>query len=255
MAAFKNANRSIVDKYLEEQFKQAGYCFDADSIKRIILYALITSYIFGLSISFQYSLILPLACFVVGFILLKTKSNVIKRNHKDDYDEACYSLSRYIRSGQTLENAIMLLSEENKYGFFNRLNKNIQSGYSLEQAISKISGAQSSPFENILFASLLVASNTGGSSSGIFDRIGDSFHQDNSLKDDLETSMAQVKISTIVISLLPIAMVFISSLTGTNSISFLFTNPFGLLCLVIGISLEVSGLLWIKRITSKVFRK
>ena len=63
--------------------------------------------------------------------------------------------------------------------------------------------------------------------------------------------VAQVRVSTLVISLLPVGFLSISTIMGIGGTAFLFTTPIGLVCLTTGMVLQATGILWMKKLVQK----
>ena len=101
--------------------------------------------------------------------------------------------------------------------------------------------------EKILCATISLAQEMGGNSARVFERIGDNFHQSYELNEETNAALTQVRMSVYVISLLPIVMLLFSFLLGSDSAIFLFTQPIGWFCLILGIALESSGIIWMKK--------
>ena len=105
--------------------------------------------------------------------------------------------------------------------------------------------------ERMFCATISIASEMGGNSARVFERIGDTFYQNYELKADTGAALAQVKISTVVIGLLPVGMLLFSLILGADATSFLFTNPIGLVCLILGGSLEIIGVCWMRLLVQR----
>ena len=105
--------------------------------------------------------------------------------------------------------------------------------------------------EKMLCGTIVLAHKMGGNSARIFERIGDCFHHTYELSSDTKSALAQVKLSAMVISALPVGFLAISSLIGLGGTSFLFTEPIGIVCLVGGLTLQAIGIYWMRRMVQK----
>lgn len=144
----------------------------------------------------------------------------------DELVDACFTISRLLKSGRPLNECI--------------------NGY------SKFAGVDDKNIQYKMFTeAICIANEFGGNSAKTFDHIGESIALSSDLQKEMAASLAQVKISLYVISSLPIAMFMLSLLFGSESALFLFTNIFGLICLVIGIIFQVLGIYWMKKMTSR----
>ena len=103
----------------------------------------------------------------------------------------------------------------------------------------------------MLCGTIVLAHQMGGNSARIFERIGDCFHHTYELLGDTKSTIAQVKMSAMVISILPIGFLGLSTIMGLGGSTFLFDNPLGIMCLITGIGMEVIGIMWMRRMIRK----
>lgn len=150
---------------------------------------------------------------------------------KEELSDLCFSIARNLRSGQSL-NASIETAEKTNYIDMSKLDNN-----SLQV--------------KMLHATQVIANSMGGSSSKVFDKMGESMLFAKELKDETNSSLAQVRLSTYVISALPICLVLLSFLMGSKASLFLITNSIGWVCLSIGVSLEIAGIYWMKHQVNK----
>ena len=69
--------------------------------------------------------------------------------------------------------------------------------------------------------------------------------------EEVQALSAQARISGLVIALMPIGFLAIVLISDPGVLSFLFTQPLGWVCLVLGVGLDVLGAVWMKRILNK----
>ena len=234
---------------------QAGYNYPDAKLKQLTIYFLVVCSLIGYTITTIAIVLAPLLGLFGLVVFLKLKIKSFEKTSKQINDELCYAIARRLRSGESLIDA--LISAQNQFSnskLIENINRYIENGYSLSDAISKTTNNNSiieNESERMLCGTIALAHQMGGNSARIFERIGDSFHHTYELFDDTKSALAQVKLSAMVISVLPIAFLALSAMMGLGGTSFLFTQPFGLVCLVVGLILQVSGILWMKKMVNK----
>lgn len=227
----------------------AGFKYDQESIKRLVVLITGVSAIFGSLFSLIAVLVMPIIALLACFVLLIYKSRSLAKNRFDDNDEVCFQIARRLRSGSTLIDSILDTSE--MFGR-NRVIKSISlaaaSGVGIDAAIAIASKKEMTREEQLLCAAISLSNKMGGNSARIFERIGEYFHQIQALREDTFASLSQVRISAYVIVALPVGMFAMSLLTNQKAAGFLINNPLGWVCLFLGVLLEIAGALWMKRL-------
>ncbi len=166
-------------------------------------------------------------------------------------DKVCFLVARSLRAGAPLERAIIQTMEkfpQSSLTFhLNQLvNRGIGFSQSLDYLITKKSQEDNSN-EKLFLSTVHIAKSMGGNSARIFEKLGDCFASIYDLRRECSASLTQVKLSTMMISVLPVAMLFLSNIFGANVLEFLFTNPIGLVCLFFGGIFQILGLMWMKK--------
>lgn len=72
------------------------------------------------------------------------------------------------------------------------------------------------------------------------------------LEEELKSALTQAKLSLWVLAALPLFGLLLAGAIGENPLVWLFTNKFGQMVLIFGLSLEALGIFWVNRITNRV---
>lgn len=75
------------------------------------------------------------------------------------------------------------------------------------------------------------------------------------LEEELKSALTQAKLSLWVLAALPLFGLLLAGAIGENPLIWLFTNKFGQVVLIFGLSLEALGIYWVNRITNRVRRQ
>ncbi len=239
---------------LHQLVRDAGFDYTKQSLVRLGVLGTVVCMVLGLLVSHIFSIVLPVMAFVavVVFLAMRKRAKMLETIRIED--EVCFSIARLLRSGQPLVQAIASTSTKYPHAAQLREWTHLTSfGISLEEAIgqSSMDDTTVSADSRVLGASVRYAHSMGGNSARVFERMGEYFHRVYSLNAETKAAIAQVQLSAWVIGLLPVVMLFISALLGSSSASFLLKNPFGWVCLVVGIALEVGGVAWMKKMIDK----
>lgn len=237
---------------LANRFSQAGLFYDEKTVKSLLIMVAAVSMLFGLVISPLLTLVAPLVSLTSVWLYLGSVARTKQHKALLVNDEICYFFARSLRAGHSLESSIMQVHKVFTGSVaISEITRRMRAGICLSAAVKNMSTSDRqdlSTSERMLCATISLAQEMGGNSARIFERIGDSFHQSYDLQEETSSSLAQVRMSAIVIGALPVVMVGFSLLFGSNSTTFLFTQPLGWVCLVTGLLLELIGVLWMKKL-------
>ena len=95
---------------------------------------------------------------------------------------------------------------------------------------------------------LAVATTVGGPAAGALDGLAESLRQRQGAAAEARALSSQARLSAIVVGAAPIAYLAFSALVDSKSLRVLLATGSGRTCLVLGLVLEVLGVLWMRRI-------
>ncbi|MFE6308792.1 type II secretion system F family protein [Nocardiopsis sp. NPDC057823] len=93
-----------------------------------------------------------------------------------------------------------------------------------------------------------VASDTGAGLADVVDALADELTAQEEVRAEISARTGGPRTTAIVLGLLPVVGLLLSAGLGGSPLVFLFTTPLGLLCLVLGVLLNLTGLWWISRL-------
>ncbi len=241
----------VVVRACTQRMNDAGYIYDEHTTGMLIIMALFVSMLVGSIFSLAVAVCAPVVVFCGGWIFLRYRKKVVEAENIKINDEVCYLLGRLLRAGHSLDHAVATSSVRFPTSdLLQGISRQQSAGASLKQSIEyiEVNNVHIATPEKMLCATLILAHAMGGNSARIFERIGDSFHQTYELIADTSSALAHVRMSMYVIVSLPVVMVIFSLFLGSDTTAFLFTHRIGWMCLIIGVSLEVAGTLWMKKL-------
>lgn len=248
-------NESAISGFIVNKFNAAGIYYDYEKLKSLIGLGFLVSILIGMLFSPYLAIVAPVVSFLGLLLFLKVSASSKMKKAKMVNDEICYFLARSLRAGHGLETSLIQANSSVSGSIaISQIVSQNRIGVSLSKAVANIglndSFGLKTP-EKMLCATISLAHEMGGNSARIFDRIGDSFHQSYELHEETQAALSQVKLSAFVIGILPVVMFAFSLLLGSDSALFLFNQPLGWLCLVLGTLLEVIGALWMRKLVKQ----
>jgi tight adherence protein B len=104
----------------------------------------------------------------------------------------------------------------------------------------------------LVTAAVAIASSTGGDPATALAGVGSTLRERRSLAREVRALASQARASAVVIAVAPAAFAVVTAGLGSGATPFLLASPVGLVCLVLGIALDVAGWRWMRRITESV---
>ena len=103
------------------------------------------------------------------------------------------------------------------------------------------------------FASLWqVCENNGAALSPALNQFAQQIRVENELRQELSSSMSGAKLSAWVLAGLPLFGIVLASFLGVNSLEWLANSKIGNFNIVAALILEVIGIIWVRKITSRI---
>ena len=103
------------------------------------------------------------------------------------------------------------------------------------------------------FASLWqVCENNGAALSPVLNQFAQQIREENELRQELSSSMSGAKLSAWVLAGLPHFGIVLAGFLGVNSLEWLANSKIGNFNIVAALILEVIGIIWVRKITSRI---
>lgn len=161
--------------------------------------------------------------------------------------EVCAGIATELRAGRTapgaLERAVAELAEPAR----SRLAPASAAAHSGGDVESVLTGLGAQPgFAGLtgLAACWRVGAETGIGFATVLDRLATTLRADLAHRAEVTAQLAGARSSARLLAALPVVGLALATGLGTNPLTFLFTTPYGLICLTIGLALDALGLLW-----------
>jgi len=104
------------------------------------------------------------------------------------------------------------------------------------------------PGVRLAVAALCLGAETGGAQARAVDGVAATLRERLAVAGEVRALTSQTRASMLVIAAAPVAFCGFASATDPRTSTFLFRSPAGLVCLVAGVSLDVAGGFWMRRL-------
>ncbi|MCL2136327.1 MAG: type II secretion system F family protein [Coriobacteriia bacterium] len=154
-------------------------------------------------------------------------------------------------AGCSLEQAIEQTAAETLEPLKHELTQvsdDIRSGLGLKEALAALEERNKLPELSFLAAALEIQHQTGGSLADLIETAAESIRTSISLKRQLQSQTAQARLSYKVVALMPVLLVVALSLTVDGYAATFVSSTMGFVMLLVAVTMELSGILIIRRI-------
>lgn len=157
-------------------------------------------------------------------------------------------LARATRTGQSIEQAIKLAAEETEgviHDELVKLQSSLDLGSSFDKAMKTFSRRLPLVEIRILATTLMVQRQSGGHLSETLERMANVIRDRISIQNQIRATTGAGRLSTMVIAALAPAAFIIILMVNPEHVEILMNDPTGKTLMVIGVALEVIGLMWV----------
>lgn len=190
-------------------------------------------------------LILP--SFYVGYLKSKRKGNLDKQ-----LPEFLNTLANGLRSGLSLNQGIAIAVEESPDPVkweFERVLKDLNVGRRVEDALGNLKDRTNNENIDLLVNAIIIQREAGGNLSEILDILAETIRENEKLQRYFKSTIAQNKLSGIIIGLLPIGLAAVLTVMSPEYMMPLYQESIGRIMLLVALSMMALGMFIIKKIT------
>ncbi len=202
-----------------------------------------------------FAVAIPLA--LVGFMLPALYVTLKKRRRLHAIDrqlvEGLSHIANSIRAGFAMLQAIDAaaqrlqppLSQE-----FSRLVADVRLGASLEDSLAAMGNRVGSYDLDMVITAILIQRSTGGNLSEVLDNVAETIRERYRIRGEVRVLTSQMRFAAWVLSLWPVAVGAVFLVLNPDLMSNLWTEPAGIVLLVVAAVLQVLGFFTIRRIVA-----
>jgi tight adherence protein B len=188
------------------------------------------------------------AVLVGGPVALHTARHRRARRRSAELPVALELVAGELRTGGTVAGALDTLGRADGplAAEFARINRRCALGAPLDAALDAWAGERSEPGVSSAAGALAVAATTGGRAADALDGLASSLRDRSEIAAEGRALSAQARLSAVVVGSLPVAYLAASALFDARQLRLLTRTTFGLLCLLVGLTLEALAAIWIR---------
>jgi tight adherence protein B len=157
----------------------------------------------------------------------------------------CDDLARELRSGSTLRQT--LASVEPDDAPTSCCTAPLRLGLQRARPLGELLTGDVGPHLHLAFAVIIAAADVGGSAAPAIDRVATTLRQRAADRDDRRVQAAQARLSAHVMTAVPIVMLALL-VASDGDVRAILATPIGAACVALGLSLNATGWLWMRRI-------
>ncbi|SDQ07923.1 type II secretion system F family protein [Virgibacillus salinus] len=208
-------------------------------------------------IGYMYNLhfLLLIVCGAVGFYvpIMYVKKKRKKRLNacSNQLGEALGTMANALRAGFSFMQAMKMVAEEIDDPLgpeFLKAIQDINYGVSVEDAFASLLERLPDKELEIVLNTLLIQRSSGGNLAFLLETMQETIIDRSRVKDEVNTLTAQGKMSSVIITLLPVALAFYLKLVNPEYFQMLFSHPLGWTMVIVGCINIVLGWFFIKKI-------
>lgn len=247
-------------KKIQVQLSRAHLLVKAEEFITLCLIIFVTLFLIVILLkgSGQWPLafIAGLAGWMLPSFFLKSRIKKRIKYLNDQLGDAINLISNSLKAGYSFFQAVDTVCKEMTGPIseeFTVLQKEINLGLNTEKALENMTNRVMSDDLELLVTAVMIQRQAGGNLAEVLDNISSTIRDRVKIKGEIKAATAQGRISGWVISLLPIALGIMIYTINPQQMSLLFTNPIGILILVISAFMEMIGIFLINKIVKIEF--
>ena len=130
----------------------------------------------------------------------------------------------------------------------------VERGQPIIRALDDWVGFRPRPSVRLAVGALALAVDTGGPPARVIEEVATALRQRRQLEGEAAALAAQARLSALVVGLAPIVFALLTCVTDRRNAHMLFGTPLGIGCVLVGLTLDAVGALWMHRISESVTR-
>lgn len=216
----------------------------------VFLAAAVVSLVFTENPVISVALAALAAC--VPLVYVNSREKSIIQKIEQQLPDTLALISNTLKSGYSFLQAIDTAARELPPPVsveFQQILREINLGVNTEKALEGLTKRVQSRDLELIIMAVLIQRQIGGNLSEILDNISETIRSRIKIKGEIKILTAQGRISGLIISLLPVALMVILYLINPSYILTLFSHPLGWGMLILAVFMQAIGIYLIRRIT------
>lgn len=214
---------------------------------------IVPSLLFLVTTNILLSIVAIAACGFVPEIYIKSQKKKKLQRFDDQLADALLMISNCLVAGLSFQQAMENIAREMPNpisGEFGRVVKEMRYGKTLDKSLKDMMERIDSDDLMIAMNAVLIQHQVGGNLSEILETIAQTVKDRRQIKKDIKVLTSQGRVSGWIIAVLPAALCLIISIANPGYMTPMFTTFLGIAMLVVGIIMELIGIMFIQKIVN-----
>ena len=191
--------------------------------------------------------------YCIPFLFLKIKTKRRAKAFNDQLGDTLILIANALRTGYSFMQAIEMVAREMLPPIsaeFGRTLKEMNLGVPTETAMTNMARRVDSDDLDLVITAVLIQRQVGGNLAQVLDGIAGTIRERIRIKGEIKTLTAQGRMSGVIVSLLPVALLAALKMINPSYIDLLFTHPAGQMMLGAAVLGQVLGIVTIQKIVT-----
>ncbi len=248
----------ILDGYkkkVQVQLTRAHLLLKAEEFITLCIIVFVIAFLLAILIkgveNWPLAVIAGLAGWFIPFLILKSRVKKRIKALNEQLGDAIVLISNSLKAGYSFFQAIDTVAKDMTGPIseeFTVLQREINLGLNTDKALENMAARVMSDDLELVVIAVIIQRQVGGNLAEVMDNISSTIRDRVRVKNEIKTATAQGRLSGWVISLLPVGLGIVIYLINPQQMSLLFTNPLGILILIVSVLMEITGIYLINKI-------
>ncbi|MFC4137902.1 MULTISPECIES: type II secretion system F family protein [unclassified Microbacterium] len=204
-----------------------------------------------LGLSSGLSLLLAILFAVLGPVIAKlivsSRTSARQAKFGEQIDDVVQMIAGSLRAGHGLNRAIAAVAAEAEEPASEELTRVVNEtrlGRPLADALRTVAERMKSPDFEWVTQAIAISQETGGNLAEVLDQVGATIRERGQIRRQVRALSAEGRLSAVILVLLPIGLFAFVALARPEYIGVFFTNPIGIIAIIVAAILLVVGTIW-----------
>ncbi|MGB4137899.1 MAG: type II secretion system F family protein [Microbacterium sp.] len=187
---------------------------------------------------------------VVAILIVSSRTSARRAKFGEQIDDVVQLIAGSLRAGHGLSRAIAAVASEAEEPASQELARVVNEtrlGRPLAEALHQVAERMKSPDFEWVAQAIAISQETGGNLAEVLDQVGTTIRERGQIRRHVKALSAEGRLSAVILVMLPIGVFLFLALVNPTYISFFFTQPIGMIALVVAALLLVVGMFWVSR--------
>ncbi|WP_353815990.1 type II secretion system F family protein [Agromyces sp. SYSU T00266] len=203
---------------------------------------------FASGTSLLWGLIFALLAPIGAKVILINRTARRRARFADQVDDTVQLMAGGLRAGHGLSRTVAAVANDAEAPTSEELARVVNEtrlGRNLADSMAVTAQRMHSPDFEWVSQAIAINQETGGNLAEVLDQVGKTIRQRNEIRRQVRALSAEGRLSAVVLVTLPIAVFLFLALVQPNYVTVFFTNPIGIIALIVAVLLLILGAVWV----------